>query len=127
MFPEDILEAYKFTFSQPGALNAAINYYRCMMSSRKKEKQEKQEEALKKIKIPTLIIWVCKMDCLKQMNFSNWVTMLSSLDCFKVLYHRSVYRISGSCLREIFMVVHSCSKLDICTHELSETLSLDIF
>ena len=51
---EEMIEAYKYVFSQPGALTAAINYYRCVV----KQKEEKRERS-KMIDTPTLIIWVC--------------------------------------------------------------------
>ena len=54
-FPPDVVEAYKYTFSQPGALTAALNYYRCMLQQRR----EAAKAPLKKtIDVPTLIIWV---------------------------------------------------------------------
>ena len=53
-FPPDIVEAYKYTFSKPGALTAPINYIRAIFNS-----QELLFPAEKKtISIPTLIIWV---------------------------------------------------------------------
>ena len=48
-----MVEAYKYVFSQPGALTAPINYYRCMF----KQKGEKKG-APKAIETPTLVIWV---------------------------------------------------------------------
>ena len=49
----DVLEAYKYTISQPGAVNAFINYYRCML------KQKRGKGATSKmIETPTLLIWV---------------------------------------------------------------------
>ena len=48
-----MIEAYKYVFSQPGALTAPINYYRCMF----KQKGERKG-APKAIETPTLIIWV---------------------------------------------------------------------
>ena len=70
IFPPDILEAYKYTFSRPNALTAAVNYYRCMMNSKKKKNQE---ESLKKTTVPTLIIWVLiyisTFCCLKKSYF----------------------------------------------------------
>jgi len=54
-FPPDVVEAYKYTFSQPGALTAPLNYYRCMLQQRR----EAAKAPLKKtIDVPTLIIWV---------------------------------------------------------------------
>ena len=41
-FPPDVIEAYKYTFSQPGALTAPINYYRCMLKARKGDKDVKK-------------------------------------------------------------------------------------
>ena len=34
-FPVEVVEAYKYTFSRPGALTGPINYYRAMFSSPK--------------------------------------------------------------------------------------------
>ena len=48
-----MVEAYKYVFSQPGALTAPLNYYRCMFNQRGEEKG-----APKAIETPTLIIWV---------------------------------------------------------------------
>ena len=53
-FPPDVVDAYKYTFSQPGALTASLNYHRCMLPQR-----EKTSAPLKNsIDVPTLIIWV---------------------------------------------------------------------
>ena len=49
-FPPDVLEAYKYTFSQPGALTAPINYYRCLPHQPKPSQQP--------IELPVLVIWV---------------------------------------------------------------------
>ncbi|KAH3834325.1 hypothetical protein DPMN_107648 [Dreissena polymorpha] len=48
---DDEVEAYKYAFSQPGALTGPINYYRAAFS-----KQTKYERAAK-LKVPTLVIW----------------------------------------------------------------------
>ena len=48
----DVMEAYKYVFSQPGALTAAFNYFRCVFKPRKMEK------STQKIEVPILIIWV---------------------------------------------------------------------
>ena len=53
-FPPDVVEAYKYTFSQPGALTAALNYYRCIFQQRR----EARRAPMKNIEVPTLIIWV---------------------------------------------------------------------
>ena len=52
-FPPDVVEAYKYTFSQPGALTAPLNYYRCMLQRRR----ELGKASAKNIEVPTLIIW----------------------------------------------------------------------
>ena len=54
-FPSDVIEAYKYTFSQPGALTAPLNYYRCMLQRRR---EMGKASAKKTIEVPTLIIWV---------------------------------------------------------------------
>ena len=51
-FTAEIVEAYKYVFSQPGALTAPINYYRCMF------KMMEMKMGSKKIDVPILIIWV---------------------------------------------------------------------
>ena len=53
-FPPEILEAYKYIFSQPGALTPPINYIRCVFHI-----DESQKGALgsKKIENETLLIW----------------------------------------------------------------------
>ena len=53
-FTPEMVEAYKYVFSQPGALTAPINYYRCMFQQKREKKG-----APKAIETPTLIIWVC--------------------------------------------------------------------
>ena len=53
-FTEETMEAYKYVFSQPGALTAPINYYRCMFN----QKREKRSAPKKMSEVPTLIIWV---------------------------------------------------------------------
>ena len=53
-FTAEMVEAYKYVFSQPGALTAPINYYRCMF----KQKRERKG-APKAIETPSLVIWVC--------------------------------------------------------------------
>jgi len=45
------LEAYKYIFSQPGALTGPINYYRCAVENTKHFKKASN------IKVPSLIIW----------------------------------------------------------------------
>ena len=47
------MEAYKYTYSQPGALTAYVNYYRAMFTQ-KRAKRSSQ----KMIETPTLLIWV---------------------------------------------------------------------
>ncbi len=47
--PPDVMEAYKYVFSQPGALTGPINYYRCALGER--------AGRTKLIETPTLVIW----------------------------------------------------------------------
>lgn len=63
-FPPEVLEAYKYTFSKPGALTGPINYYRCMLNNKatdqKKAADQKKAEGDSppaKISVPTLLIW----------------------------------------------------------------------
>ena len=51
-FTAEVMEAYKYVFSQPWALTAAFNYFRCIFKPRKMEK------STQKIEVPILIIWV---------------------------------------------------------------------
>lgn len=46
----EVVEAYKYTFSQPGAFTGPINYYRAAFSS-------SSRPCKTKIKMPTLVIW----------------------------------------------------------------------
>jgi len=48
------MEAFKYTFSKPGACNAAINYYRMAPKSRTKGPRH----SIGKIEKPVLLIWV---------------------------------------------------------------------
>ena len=54
-FPPEVIEAYKYTFSQPGALTAAINYHRCIFSQVFNQRVQPRQL----IEVPSLIIWVC--------------------------------------------------------------------
>ena len=51
-FTAEIVEAYKYVFSQPGAITAPLNYYRCLF------KQRKVKKSAQKFEMPILIIWV---------------------------------------------------------------------
>ena len=53
-FPSEAVEAYKYVFSQPGAITGPINYYRCIL---KNFSAEEKKIAEKSINVPTLIIW----------------------------------------------------------------------
>ena len=55
-FSKEIMEAFKYVFSQPGALTAAINYYRNMFKVR--EKLTNANSYSGKVEKPVLIIWV---------------------------------------------------------------------
>ena len=54
-FPKESVDAYKYVFSQPGALTAPINYYRCLFSLLSDKAES--ELAKQRIEVPTLIIW----------------------------------------------------------------------
>ena len=54
-FTAEMVEAYKYVFSQPGALTAPINYYRCLFNQRGEKKG-----APNAIETPTLVIWVSR-------------------------------------------------------------------
>ena len=49
---DEIVEAYKYVFSQPGAITAPLNYYRCIF------KRPKVKSATKMLEMPILIMWV---------------------------------------------------------------------
>ena len=51
-FTPEVIEAYKYVYSQPGAITAPLNYYRCIF------KQSKMKMGAKRIVVPILIIWV---------------------------------------------------------------------
>lgn len=51
---EEMIEAYKYVFSQPGALTAPLNYYRCIFKNASQQKRGSS----KKIETPILVIWV---------------------------------------------------------------------
>ena len=53
-FPPEVVEAYKYTFSKPGALTAPLNYYRALFNTR----CSLSSTTRKTIDVPTLIIWV---------------------------------------------------------------------
>ena len=55
MITDDILEAFKYAFSRPGALTPPINYYRNMLYI----SQKKAGGPETTIEIPTLVVWVC--------------------------------------------------------------------
>ena len=59
------MEAYKFTFSQPGALTPPINYYRNIFNRVQKDKTS----APRTIDIPVLLIWVS--GTIIQLTYSN--------------------------------------------------------
>ncbi len=50
-FSNDVVEVYKYTFSQRGALTPTINYHRNMFYG--------LENVHGTIEVPTLLIWVC--------------------------------------------------------------------
>ena len=51
-FTPEVIEAYKYVYSQPGAVTAPLNYYRCIF------KNSKMKMGAKRIEVPILIIWV---------------------------------------------------------------------
>ena len=51
-FTPEMVEAYKYVFSQPGALTAPLNYYRCIF------KRPKVKRSSQMLDMPILIIWV---------------------------------------------------------------------
>lgn len=54
-FPPEALEAYKFVFSQPGAITGPINYIRCIFKMF--DSADEAKLAKRNIEVPTLIIW----------------------------------------------------------------------
>ena len=61
-FPVEVVEAYKYTFSRPGALTGPINYYRAMFSSPKDSLPREKWT----ISVPTLIIIMGTSNLYKQ-------------------------------------------------------------
>ena len=55
-FSLESLEAYKYTFSQPGALTGPCNYQRSMFLRRNRDGWKAPATP---IEVPVLIIWVC--------------------------------------------------------------------
>ncbi len=53
-FPPEAVEAFKFVYSQPGAITPPLNYYRCIFSMSNFNEVRK---AVKVIEVPTLVIW----------------------------------------------------------------------
>lgn len=53
MFPAQVTEVYRRNASQPGALNAMLNYYRALLRGRKKI----AARGMPVIDVPTLMIW----------------------------------------------------------------------
>ncbi len=53
MFPEEVREVYRKNASQPGALNAMINYYRSLI----RQSGKLASQPLQVIETPTLMIW----------------------------------------------------------------------
>ena len=53
-FPPDVVEAYKYTFSKPGALTGPINYIRAIYNTR----HFIFSKVKKMINVPTLLLWV---------------------------------------------------------------------
>ena len=47
----EVLEAYKYSISQPGAVTAVINYYRCMLNQNRRSSGTSEM-----IKMPILLI-----------------------------------------------------------------------
>ena len=75
-FPPEILEAYKYVFSQPGALTPPVNYIRCVF----KVDESFDGAVSKKIENETLLIWGdCDQFLESSMadNHSDYVTNLS--------------------------------------------------
>ena len=75
-FPPEILEAFKYIFSQPGALTPPVNYIRCIF----KVDESFDRAVSKKIENETLLIWGdCDQFLESSMadNHSDYVTNLS--------------------------------------------------
>ncbi|XP_045615306.1 epoxide hydrolase 4 [Procambarus clarkii] len=68
-FPDDVIEAYKYYYSQKGALTPPINYYRNI-------KFGELHQVYPKIKVPTLIIWGTE-----DLALSKSIPKLSAEEC----------------------------------------------
>ena len=75
-FSNEVLEAFKYNFSQPGACTAAINYYRNIFNAPKSRHSEKIEK-------PVLVIWVCTM-LLTCILYMHKINPFSNLLCFQI-------------------------------------------
>ena len=68
-FTAEVMEAFKYVFSQPGALTAAINYYRNMFKIREKPVSNSRSGKVEK---PVLIIWVWKIFLICVVLYYTW-------------------------------------------------------
>jgi len=66
-FSKEDVDAYKYVFSQPGALTGPINYIRCIFSLVSPKVEEGSRS--KMVEVPTLILWGDEDKC------SHWVQM----------------------------------------------------
>ena len=62
-FSDDVLEAFKYTFSQKGALTPTINYHRNVFNI-----GERTPGPFKPLEVPTLLLWVRTLQ--NQLNFT---------------------------------------------------------
>ena len=75
ILPPDVVEAYKYTFSKPGALTGPVNYYRTISCN---IHQFLFPTVRKMIDIPTLIVWVSVIHA--------WYIVVLSLFCLPLLF-----------------------------------------
>lgn len=54
-FPDEVLDVYRASALQPGAMTAMINYYRALIRNLPRPRQREQTERM--LEVPTLMIW----------------------------------------------------------------------
>jgi pimeloyl-ACP methyl ester carboxylesterase len=105
-FPPDVVEAYKYTFSKPGALTGPINYIRAIYNTR----HFIFSKVKKMINVPTLLLWG---------------------DCDLFLGRGMADRHSSLCTNLVVKHIPNCSHWvqqdvpDLCNQYISDFLSRD--
>lgn len=101
MMPAEVIEAYKYVFSRPGALTPPINYYRNLTIQARAFKKG----PFKKINLPVLFLWVCLLNestlscqncslssttfyegCIIELCIKQWLQNKSIYKCHTLFY-----------------------------------------